>query len=280
MADGYSTSRNFRSAYYEKLGFCGNDEKNCLDLLIASSPFDVEKLSELCERFDLDRSCIEAWKVLLGVECNRKNPFDEYANVRRVRAEHFQSLRHHLEVLLRFNLVIRDRGKKCSKQGSKPMDSHNHLNEDSDNQSHINEQSNSNVPERELIDSKNQVRKPVESNESSENSGADVAATITKKKPGNDDSTSINLLEEIKANPSRQITLMYLLEVGRLDSSDIGSHLNSTYCRKLSAMASFFLNVSSDLQEAFFLFRNFIKELEENDAFSEAPCQKVHSNKL
>lgn len=66
MAEGDGSSRNFRSAYYEKLGFCGNEEKNILDLLISSSPFDLEKLGDLCERFDLDRRCVEAWKVLLG----------------------------------------------------------------------------------------------------------------------------------------------------------------------------------------------------------------------
>lgn len=66
MADGDGSSRNFRSAYYEKLGFCGNEEKNILDLLISSSSFDLEKLGDLCERFDLDRRCVDAWKVLLG----------------------------------------------------------------------------------------------------------------------------------------------------------------------------------------------------------------------
>lgn len=170
-------SRNFRSAYYEKLGFCGNDEKNYLDLLIASSPFDPEELIDLCERFELDRKCVEAWKILLGVECGRQNPFDEFANVRRVRTEHFRSLKHHLEVLLRYNLVIKDRLKK------------------------------------------------------------------------------VKLLENAETNPGSLITLMYLLEAGRLETSDIDC------CRKLSAMATFFENVSGDLQEAFFLFRNFTNKM-------------------
>lgn len=56
----------------------------------------------------------------LGVECGRKNPFDEFANVRHVRAEHFQSLKHHLEVLLRHNIVMKSRLNKCSKVESKP----------------------------------------------------------------------------------------------------------------------------------------------------------------
>lgn len=62
---------------------------------------------------------------------------------------------------------------------------------------------------------------------------------------------------------------MYLLEAGRLNSLDIDAQLNSSYCRKLSAMASFFVNVSNDLQEAFFLFRNFTRKLEENEALGE-----------
>lgn len=66
MAEGDGSSKNFRSAYYEKLGFCGNEEKNILDLLIASCPFDSEKLNDLCDRFDLDRRCVETWKILLG----------------------------------------------------------------------------------------------------------------------------------------------------------------------------------------------------------------------
>lgn len=67
MAEGDGLpSRNFRSAYYEKLGFCGNDENNYLDMLLASSPLDLEKLSDLCERFEVDRRCVEAWKILLG----------------------------------------------------------------------------------------------------------------------------------------------------------------------------------------------------------------------
>lgn len=145
MAEGDGSSRNFRSAYYEKLGFCGNEEKNILDLLIASSPFDLDKLSDLCERFDLDRRCVEAWKILLGVECGRKNPFDEFENVRQVRTEHFQSLKHHLEVLLKHNVVMRDRLKKCSKREPKPLDDHKHSHENCNHQSHQTKQEDSNV---------------------------------------------------------------------------------------------------------------------------------------
>lgn len=65
MADG-DGSRNFRSAYYEKLGFCGNEEKNILDILATVSSLELDKFSDPHEKFDLDRHCIEAWKVLLG----------------------------------------------------------------------------------------------------------------------------------------------------------------------------------------------------------------------
>lgn len=69
-----------------------------------------------------------------GVECGRKNPFDEFANVRRVRAEHFASLKHHLEVLLRHNVVMKYRLKKCSNLEPKPLDNHRHSHENFDHQ--------------------------------------------------------------------------------------------------------------------------------------------------
>jgi len=201
MAEGDGSARNFRSAYYEKLGFCGNDEKNYLDLLIASSPsLDIEKLNDLCERCELDRKCVDTWKILLGVECGRKNPFDDYENVRRVRSEHFQSLRHHLEVLLKHNVLVRS--KLAAKSKGKTEDESNGRENDSS--------------------------KSMLSNSLSEN---------------------------------RLITLMYLLEAGQLETSNIDAQLNSEYCRKLSAMAGFFVNVSKDLQEAFFLFRNFTNNI-------------------
>lgn len=198
MTEGDGSSRNFRSAYYEKLGFCGNDEKNYLDLLITSCPFDQDGLNNLCERFELDRKCIEAWKVLLGVECGRKNPFDDYANVRRVRSEHFQMLKHHLEVLLRHNLIIRNRSDSSKKE-----------------------------------------------NNSSELRGL-ISHDINRDHP----QENANL-----------ITLMYLLETGQLDTLNIDSQLKSGECRKLIVIATFFVNVSDNLQEAFFLFRNFTNHI-------------------
>lgn len=235
MAEGDGPSRNFRSAYYEKLGFCGNDEKNYLDLLIASSPFDAEKLSDLCERSELDRGCIESWKILLGVECGRKNPFDEYANVRRVRAEHFQLLKHHLEVLLRHNLVIKDRLKKCSNT--------------------------TNTTTTTATQPNNSQQIQLSSSETSTVTTA-VAATNNESENSHGHNQHKNLHDvDIQTNPGKLITLMYLLEAGRLETSDIDLQLDSEYCRKLSAMATFFVNVSNDLQEAFFLFRNFTNNI-------------------
>lgn len=67
MAEGDGSSRNFRSAYYEKLGFCGNEEKSIFDLIVTASTIDPDKLDDLCERFDQDRNCdVDAWKILLG----------------------------------------------------------------------------------------------------------------------------------------------------------------------------------------------------------------------
>lgn len=59
---------------------------------------------------------------------------------------------------------------------------------------------------------------------------------------------------------------MYLLEAGRLDSSDIDAQLSSDQFRRLSALALFFVNIANDLQEAFFLFRNLTKKIEEAEA--------------
>lgn len=216
MAESDGAPRNFRSSYYEKLGFSGNDEKDILDLLINSSHLDVEKLSELGGRADLDRHHVENWKVILGVECGRKNPFDEFANVTRVRAEHYQSLKYHLEVLLRHNVVIKNRLKRNTKtaRSDKQYENHN-LNDAHDAHENVEIKSTDGI--------------------------------------------------SIQSNSGQQIALMCLLEAGKLNSSDMDSVVGSLQFRKLSAMASFFVNVTRDPQEAFFLFRNFAKKLDNNE---------------
>lgn len=60
--------RNFRSAYYEKVGCRGVEEKKSLELLMSDIPWDKVKLKQFCLRF-----CVPAayrnlvWKVLFGI---------------------------------------------------------------------------------------------------------------------------------------------------------------------------------------------------------------------
>ncbi|PRD20965.1 UNVERIFIED_CONTAM: tbc1d7 [Trichonephila clavipes] len=63
-----SDKRNFRSSYYDKVGFRGVEEKRSLEILINEKPIDKEKLSKFCLRFTLPAIYREyVWKVLLGV---------------------------------------------------------------------------------------------------------------------------------------------------------------------------------------------------------------------
>uniref|UniRef100_A0A3Q4BMX5 TBC1 domain family member 7 n=1 Tax=Mola mola TaxID=94237 RepID=A0A3Q4BMX5_MOLML len=66
MAD--DPQRNFRSAYYEKVGFRGVEEKKSLEILLKDNPLDLEKLSTFSQRFPLPSMYrIHVWKVLLGI---------------------------------------------------------------------------------------------------------------------------------------------------------------------------------------------------------------------
>lgn len=59
--------RNFRSYYYEKMGFRGVEEKKSLEILLKDKPLDVIKLKQFCLRFPvpaLHRN--KVWKILLG----------------------------------------------------------------------------------------------------------------------------------------------------------------------------------------------------------------------
>lgn len=325
MAEGDGVSKNFRSAYYGKLGFCGNDEKNYLDLLIASTPPDLEKLNDLCERLELDRKSIDAWKILVGVDCGRRNPFDEYANVRRVRAEHFQSLRHHLEVLLKHHVFIKSRLMKknslrSNQVGTLSRDndssktlSNNHLNgKDHDSFNEKGERvSQQGVKQQILVDdityqnnvfieeSENKQNLSDEQQQEEEQNDCQAMSNTNKQKDERENSqnhgnhnhqqndryqqaskrvnnglkqakevTTANnkvggvenlLIDNLEAKPDKLITLMYLLEAGRLDTSNIDAQLDSDFCRKLAGIAKFFVGVSKDLQEAFFLFRGICK---------------------
>lgn len=60
--------RNFRSAYYEKVGFRGVEEKKSLEILLKDDPLDVEKLGTFSQRFPLPSvHRILVWKVLFGI---------------------------------------------------------------------------------------------------------------------------------------------------------------------------------------------------------------------
>lgn len=60
-------NRNFRSSYYDKVGFRGVEEKKSLEILINEKPMDRLKLSKFCMRFTLPSIYRElVWKVLLG----------------------------------------------------------------------------------------------------------------------------------------------------------------------------------------------------------------------
>lgn len=61
------------------------------------------------------------------------------------------------------------------------------------------------------------------------------------------------------------LTFMYLLEIGQL-KLDMAKQLEMTSTRVMISMASVFVNMSSDLRSAFFLFRNFCSKLSEHQS--------------
>lgn len=89
MAD--DPQRNFRSAYYEKVGFRGVEEKKSLEIVLKDNPLDVEKLSTFSQRFPLPSMYrIHVWKVLLGILPPHS---DSHALVSRYRIEQFEDIR-------------------------------------------------------------------------------------------------------------------------------------------------------------------------------------------
>ncbi|KAG1941844.1 TBC1 domain family member 7 isoform X1 [Pimephales promelas] len=82
--------RNFRSAYYEKVGFRGVEEKKSLEIVLKDNPLDVEKLSTFSQRFPLPSMYrIHVWKVLLGILPPHS---DSHALVSRCRLQQFQDI--------------------------------------------------------------------------------------------------------------------------------------------------------------------------------------------
>ncbi|XP_048063817.1 TBC1 domain family member 7 [Chanodichthys erythropterus] len=88
MAD--DPQRNFRSAYYEKVGFRGVEEKKSLEIVLKDNPLDVEKLSTFSQRFPLPSMYrIHVWKVLLGILPPHS---DSHALVSRCRIQQFEDI--------------------------------------------------------------------------------------------------------------------------------------------------------------------------------------------
>ena len=44
------SERNFRSYYYEKMGFRGVEEKKSLDILLRERPIDLDRIHNFCLR--------------------------------------------------------------------------------------------------------------------------------------------------------------------------------------------------------------------------------------
>lgn len=60
--------RNFRSSYYEKVGFRSVEEKRSLEILLKERPFDKVKLKQFCLRFTVPTMYRNfLWKILLDV---------------------------------------------------------------------------------------------------------------------------------------------------------------------------------------------------------------------
>ncbi|KAK6490691.1 UNVERIFIED_CONTAM: hypothetical protein FKN15_031782 [Acipenser sinensis] len=95
MAD--DPQRNFRSIYYEKVGFRGVEEKKSLEILLKDVPLDVEKLCTFSQRFPLPSMYrILVWKVILGI----LPPHSEsHCLVMSFREEQYQDVLHALQVM-------------------------------------------------------------------------------------------------------------------------------------------------------------------------------------
>ncbi|KAF1472373.1 TBC1 domain family member 7, partial [Eudyptula minor novaehollandiae] len=105
MAD--DSQRNFRSVYYEKVGFRGVEEKKSLEILLKDDRlgklislfplFDIEKLCTFSQRFPLPSMYrILVWKVLLGIIPPHH---ESHALVMKYRKEQYWDIHHALRVI-------------------------------------------------------------------------------------------------------------------------------------------------------------------------------------
>nr|XP_011740840.1 TBC1 domain family member 7 isoform X2 [Macaca nemestrina] len=91
------SQRNFRSVYYEKVGFRGVEEKKSLEILLKDDRLDTEKLCTFSQRFPLPsmyRALV--WKVLLGI---LPPHHESHAKVMMYRKEQYSDVLHALKVV-------------------------------------------------------------------------------------------------------------------------------------------------------------------------------------
>ncbi|KAL0622941.1 TBC1 domain family member 7 [Plecturocebus cupreus] len=91
------SQRNFRSVYYEKVGFRGVEEKKSLEILLKDDRLDIEKLCTFSQRFPLPsmyRALV--WKVLLGI---LPPHHESHAKVMMYRKEQYSDVLHALKVI-------------------------------------------------------------------------------------------------------------------------------------------------------------------------------------
>ncbi|KAJ6664465.1 hypothetical protein lerEdw1_007122 [Lerista edwardsae] len=89
--------RNFRSVYYEKVGFRGVEEKKSLEILLKDDRLDIEKLCTFSQRFPLPsmyRTLV--WKVLLGI---LPPHHESHSFVMKYRKEQYKDVYHALQVI-------------------------------------------------------------------------------------------------------------------------------------------------------------------------------------
>ncbi|XP_074727856.1 TBC1 domain family member 7 isoform X2 [Strix uralensis] len=95
MAD--DSQRNFRSVYYEKVGFRGVEEKKSLEILLKDDRLDIEKLCTFSQRFPLPSMYrILVWKVLLGIIPPHHQ---SHSLVMKYRKEQYWDIHHALRVI-------------------------------------------------------------------------------------------------------------------------------------------------------------------------------------
>ncbi|NP_001016332.2 TBC1 domain family member 7 [Xenopus tropicalis] len=91
------SQRNFRSVYYEKVGFRGVEEKKSLEILLKDDRLDIEKLCTFSQRFPLPSMYrILVWKVLLGILPQHQ---ESHPMVMEYRREQYQDVYHALQVI-------------------------------------------------------------------------------------------------------------------------------------------------------------------------------------